>query len=445
MNDVKAETRRRAPRSKTSSNEIVYLNFSSGNGAVVLDVSADGLGFQAADAFEPNESLSFRLSVPAFPDIELSGQIVWLDATRKRGGLRLNVPAAVRPLLQSWQAKYLDSASETEEQPSPQAAPPVDRTNGSGGHNHAEPRRGAPPFHPRTFASSAGSHGPMFVSEWEAPPEESHIGRNLLVLGVIIALCLVVAGGSYYIAGKRQMGGLLIHLGRAISGQSSQPAPQNSVSQNSNGAVQNPPPSAIQRDPAAPGPLSPNSPVPSPSANAAALNAPELAQQAPAASPVPPQSGNSSTSGASGVSASPVPSAQPPTANGIRTEAPSSITQDSHSTDALGSSPPSGAPHHTSAAPSNKPSPGEIQLEQARAYLRDSNPADSAIAASLLWSAVEAGNTQAELDLGELYMRGQGAVSKNCAQAEALLTAAQSADIPGATARLQEMQTYGCR
>jgi TPR repeat protein len=88
---------------------------------------------------------------------------------------------------------------------------------------------------------------------------------------------------------------------------------------------------------------------------------------------------------------------------------------------------------------------GQSEVAQASKLLQSSNPEDSAVAADLLWSAVSKGNTKAEMMLADIYLEGHGTVRKNCRQAEALLTAAQSANVPGAEAKIEELQTYGCR
>ena len=84
-------------------------------------------------------------------------------------------------------------------------------------------------------------------------------------------------------------------------------------------------------------------------------------------------------------------------------------------------------------------------MREALTYLQSPNPQDAAVAEDLLWSAIGAGSTQADLVLGDLYMRGQGAVHRNCRQAEVLLHAALVADVPGANEKVDELQTYGCR
>ncbi|MGH9639656.1 MAG: PilZ domain-containing protein, partial [Bryobacteraceae bacterium] len=356
MNGVRTETRRKSPRAKIASNEIVYLNFQSGNGAIVLDVSAEGLGFQAADPLEPNESLSFRLSVPASPDVDLSGQIVWLDATRRRGGLRLVVPTSVLPVLREWQRKYLESFSEVDELPSsgsaPVAAPiPESQPAASAAPPQSEPARpSAPP--PVAFNQQRGpmlgGRGPVFVSEWEAPPEQSHAGRNVLVVCVIVALALVFAG-SYYLGGRRQIGELFVRLGQAISGENAQqPAP----SQTSNAAAHNPAPPMTGT--AASAPLSRNAAVPSPTGNAAGLAAPELSNE-PGAMPSNQRAGGTSPQSAALSSPPPVASnavAAAPPANAPRSNALSTSSQatGSHASPAGSSAPGASAASPDAAA-----------------------------------------------------------------------------------------------
>lgn len=441
MNGVRTETQRKGPRVKIAPNEIVYLNFLSGNGAVVLDVSPAGLGFQAADPLEPNESLSFRLSAPASPDIDLSGQIVWLDATRRRGGLRLAVPASVLPMYREWERKYLEPAAELDEPPASAPAPvaaPVPKSQPAASATPPQdeaPRPSAPP--PPAFNQRGpmlGGRGPVFVSEWEPPPEQTHGSRNVLVLGVIVALALVF-GGSYYFGGRQQIGDLFIRLGQAIGGENAQPAP----SRTTNAAARNLVPPTTKDTAAAPGPLSRNAAVPGPTGNAAELAAPGLSSQ-PGANPTisskQPSGGVNSPSSPP----SPAPATTPQNAGPISAPPNASSTrspsQGSHALPAGTSVPPAAA------APANA---AASEVAQARKYLQDSNPADSAIATNLLWSAIQDGSTQAELILGDIYLHGQDGVAKNCAQAEALLNAAQAANVPGSAEKLQELATYGCR
>ena len=88
---------------------------------------------------------------------------------------------------------------------------------------------------------------------------------------------------------------------------------------------------------------------------------------------------------------------------------------------------------------------GEIELAQARRYLQVAGTEDSAVAAQLLWVAIGKGNSQAEVELADLYLRGQGAVKKNCERARILLMAAHSNHSVEAGEWLAYLRDHGCR
>lgn len=321
MNGIKAESRRKTARAKVGSNEIAYLNFQSGNGAIVVDVSPEGLGFQAADPLQPNESLSFRLCTRDLPNIDLAGQVAWLDETRKRGGLHLSVPANSRLALQEWQRKYFDALTEREPEPPAKTSPPAASSveappKSSEPPNSAEPdaRPGSPVanFEPRPPAASSVprpvapnlmGRGPIFVSEWEYPPEESHAGRNVLVVCVILALGVVLAG-SYFLGGRHQFGALLIHLGQSLTGSSQ--APLRALAAKNANAL----PPAQPKLPSQSSSLT--------SSNSAAQTSPEATPPAAAApsAPAQPSSGaneNRASSLAPSATPASIPTANPPT------------------------------------------------------------------------------------------------------------------------------------
>jgi PilZ domain len=444
MDGATAEPRRKSPRSRIVSSELAYLNFRSGNGAIVLDVSSSGLGFQAADPLEPNESLSFRFAVANRPDLDLFGRVVWLDDTRRRGGLLLDVPVAARTVFRQWQRKYLGSLPEIEEPSSPTLAvpPAASPADEPAPLSPQQTLDSAPLAADRPFEPMLGSRGSIFVSKWDLPEEDRHTARNVLIASVILALGLVVAG-TYYFGGRRQIGGLLIRLGQSVAGANPQtpaqaPPAQRASSQNAEAAPAAPVATPNASRASVPAPLAPNAVIHEPAANAPRLAAPELAQQLPA--PHAPQPANAHASSAR---------APAPSAMSARVAAASNPRPAASPAGAQPSHPPANA--HAAPASSSAPSAssppadhGQAYVAQARKYLRSSDPADSALAANLLWSAIQAGNAQAELMLADLYLRGQG-VPKNCRQAEALLNAAQAANVPGSSEKLQELQTYGCR
>jgi len=219
--EIKAETRRRPPRAKIGSGEIIYLTFPNRNGGIVLDVSAEGLGFQAVEPLHVYESLSFRLSVPGFPDINLSGQIAWLDDARKRGGLRVIVPPAARQEFHLWQRQYLESQPGIEpfastELPVSQYGPPNCEEDFLANGTETVSRMGQVPRPPEHKAAAAPPGG--YAPPSQPAPQELRSSRNILVVCLILTLCTVLLGGSYVLAGRREIGDLITRLGQSISG-----------------------------------------------------------------------------------------------------------------------------------------------------------------------------------------------------------------------------------
>lgn len=161
------------------------MNFQSGNGGIVLDVSSNGLGFQAVEPLQTSESLPFRLFVPGFSQVILSGRIAWLDETRRRGGLRVIVPAPQQRAFEHWQRQYL--------------GPP--------------PGPDQPAENPRPAA---------LASEPRPESKPSRISRNVLAACLLVALCAALADASQLLLAARRAGYLLSHLGRKFSGATQQ-------------------------------------------------------------------------------------------------------------------------------------------------------------------------------------------------------------------------------
>jgi len=88
---------------------------------------------------------------------------------------------------------------------------------------------------------------------------------------------------------------------------------------------------------------------------------------------------------------------------------------------------------------------GDAEFAMAERYLREkSGPGSSAAAANSLWAAVKKGNISAEIALADLYARGDG-VTKNCDQARVLLRAAAEKGSSIASQQLARVVRSGCR
>jgi TonB family protein len=194
MHGSRKERRRSASRINVRSNQIAYLNFQSGNGGIVLDVSTNGFGFQAVEPLKANEVLPFRLSVPGFPHINLSGRIAWVDESRRRGGLRVTVPEAERRAFRLWQ-QYLEPQLEAME-------------------------------------SAASTPARDVVYEGQLEAKQLRISRNVLVACLLVFLSVALAGGSQFLSTAHRIGDLLSHPDRKSSGAShpGAPAPRDTAS-----------------------------------------------------------------------------------------------------------------------------------------------------------------------------------------------------------------------
>jgi PilZ domain len=456
MGGVAPRERRRSPRAKISPQEIVYMNFQSGNGGIVLDVSSAGLGFQAATPVEGTEALGFRLSPPAIQHIEIFGQVVWLDNTRKRGGLRLShLPVEVQKEIQRWRHQYQPPASDVE--PPARAKANIDSIL-PGAVSEAAPAvrdRGIPSFSvpertPKvptriqeslgasrsSFASAAGSGPPpnstisspssplaalpelLYSSEWNysalSSPERSRGSRRALTASVIVGLCLV-AVGSLYFGNRGRAGELVIRLGESISGEHLKASAQTPAAAGESAREEAPTKTAL-----------PATPSEAPDSSASAVQNSEAGGGQPQTSTTEQPTSNETHTSAG--------------ASGTDTGAPASEKRRTPvQTDAKN------VPESTerSAVTSGRGDNGKSELAQARGYLQGTGGENRA--AQLLWVAVGKGNSDAEVELANLYLRGEGGVRKNCEQARILLMAAQNNHNPQATEWLTRLRDYGCR
>jgi PilZ domain len=470
VNGAAPEERRRSPRVKIAPNEIVYMYFQSGNGGVVLDVSSAGLSFQTADAVKGAESLSFRLSPPTIQQIEISGQVVWLDETRKRGGLRLShLPVEVRSEIQLWRRQYLSFAPNVERPAEAKANPVLQNASSAKSRATSETapaaRDGSDPSLPavqrapkspaqvqenplaaRTpFASALGpgldanapksnpwdppaaSPARMYSSEWKyaalsSPEEWRGRGHAVTVSLTVVLFLVIVAVGFFYFGNRRWAGELLIRLGESISGEQSRTS------------VQTPAEAAVSAGAEAPTTTTvlPTTPSGVPDSSGSAAQSPEASgEQPPASAAEQSDSGVDephTLAGASGTDAD--------------TTAPGSKARPSPAQAEAKNIPESTRPSGETPVGGDN---GEMELARAHRYLQGTGGQDSAVATQLLWVAVGKGNSQAELELADLYLRGEGAVSKNCEQARILLMAAQNNNNPEAGERLAHLGDYGCR
>jgi hypothetical protein len=439
------EERRRSPRTRMI--RLVYLNMQPENGGRLLDVSSTGLGFQASDPIAIEAPTRFRLSAGWIDDIEFTGDLVWLDDSRKRAGLRFGqLPEVVRKQIQVWVGRserpsppvqessavsqsLVDNstplASPTRNQPGPGSAGPaaapvsgppglaLDPTPPAGAPNRPYP---SPPL------SQWGSLG---VQAPEGSEHASRRGQRLGTVALVVAVLLLVAGvGVFAFLNKREVGESLIRLGEGLSGEHApqpakaeasatlssigQPAPESASSASAPGAIR--PPGNVHRDSAGP---------------------------APASSSVLGSTSRADRTQPSAEARQPEPK---PHAEGVRR------SETSHSPALPETKNSLMKPASPGSEAAQGKGDGRKELALARQYLRGAGVRqDRAVAAHLLWVAVGLGNTQAELELADLYLQGEGAPGRNCEQARILLTVATHSGNVVAGQKLAELRDHGCR
>jgi TonB family protein len=68
---------------------IVYLDIGAGNGGIVLNLSDEGLGFQAVGPLGKQKELRLRIKLPSTPSrVEVASEIVWVSDSNRQAGVR---------------------------------------------------------------------------------------------------------------------------------------------------------------------------------------------------------------------------------------------------------------------------------------------------------------------------------------------------------------------
>jgi PilZ domain len=468
----------RNPRTRMA--EVVYLNMQSGNGGIVVDVSRTGLGFQAACPIQPDEPMSFRFSSESIHDIEVTGDLVWTDQDRKRGGLRFGMlPVEVRQQIQRWLDEAesgVGSKSDRNQYAGPKAEPPPSlhepvlprrspedtssstswkrepvpqRLGGSSIHTSPqvsiqEPptasRRNAP-SEPRRREDVQPDFSPAFprrqriLSEWNDVPRSRSTAATVALTAIFAILATVAVLSILY---KKEAGETFIRFGEIILGQ------RHGRTVDATGGAPNPttdsghpsvPLSTAPKsseDPTSAGDAS-RSPATSPSDSASGPVASQTIQAAPS-----PKAPNSQSPGTNS-------SAESRPTQGVATDSEAvAQTSKARPSAGLAATAPAKSSNNT-AQTSEGQGDGKAELALARDYLSRGSPRSRDVAMQLLWVAVGDGNTEAEVELADLYLGGEGGASRNCTQARILLRAAANGGNAVAGQRLEELSNYGCR
>lgn len=386
------QTERRCVERKRPSG-ISYFEFEAGSGGIVLDASEEGLRFQAASAVHQRGSSRIWISPRPEERIELTGDVVWTDASRKTGGLRfIETGADSSKKIRNWLGRQDESevSPSSEGLPLPAWSPQslVDLRNED--RHDANVRRPMPESRARTQVEerpmqlrSIPGLPSLFTSSLPWQPQDSPLSDGRVGHGIATGFLIVVvavAGVVFFQRFRPKVGESLILLGERING----PA----KSQPLNTSAQ---PSSAQAK----------------------------AQTGPADEAMP---------------------------DAVQTEAQPAIAQNEAQGDSalpVDASKQVNTQTSETAIPRKEATTEETADRPANLGARNSKEGRGA-EATRLWSAVAAGDSSAEIDLARLYLRGEG-VPRNCVQAKVLLRAAAKAGSGKASQQLKKLRGSGCR
>ena len=372
---------------------ISYFEFEAGSGGIVLDASEKGLGFQAAD--EVHQLGPSRIWISPRPEerIELTGDVVWTDRSRKTGGLRfIESGGDSSKKIRNW----LGQKDEPEASPFSDGLPvPAWATQNPGDVRHEDRRDGSIPrstavprarteVEQRTVeVHSIPGLPSLFTSSMPWQPQDSQTSDGRIAYRIatgFLIIVLAVAGVVLFDMFRPKVGESLIHLGERINGSAkSQPVKTSTRPGSAQATAQTGPTNETK---------------------------PDAAQTE--AKPVEAQKGTQ------GDSALPVDASKQ-----VNTQTSDAVIPRTAAT--------------TKEVPNRPADRGATNSRQ-----------DRSTEATRLWSAVAAGDSSAEIDLARLYLKGDG-VPRNCAQARVLLRAAAKSGSAEARQELKKLRTRSCR
>jgi len=360
--------------------ELSYIQFEPEGGGIVVNASEQGLAFHAAAALRQTGPIQLCVSPNPMQQIKLTAEIVWIDETKKSGGVRFTeLTAEARNQVLQWLSQTSEPLGQTKkftapshtlvEETGPGARPenqtrellsPIPHNAMPVGFDSATPLvRRVPSIH------ATGSLLAPFSREVQVSVLHPRLLHGLTTMLLILVFLFLPV---YFIRNLRQeIGDTLVRIGEKIKGNhdpqldasSSKPAQISSPSSVTPSFVANPTPGTSAKQ---------------------ALDQSDQAASAQTAQWA-------------------VSSAAPPLVD-------------------------------------RQNSPKSIALARAR-------KGRSALARQL-WSALDAGDSSAEVPLAQLYLTGDG-VPRNCDQARILLSAASKKGNIEALRQLQQLKKNTCR
>jgi len=359
-----------------------YIQFEPVGGGLVLNASEQGLAFQAAASARHPGPIRLCISPNPMQRIELIAEIVWMNETKKFGGLRFTeLTTDARNQIRQWLTQTSESETPDRKFAVPSRAlrdkidPCPEARNGT-----REPLPPTPALHnvmparadsttvavPRyrsvqTTGLLPGSFSQEKKISGSRPQLQRRLATGFLVLVFVFMPILFLQNF------RREIGGSLIRIGEKLKGNDA-----SQTNATSSEPVRFPTPS-LESPPSVPNPV-PETPI----------------------------------------------------------------------NEAL-EEPGSAASIQTIQGTENSMDPRPVDRQNPRQHFADMNSRKSrSVLVRQLWSAVEAGDSAAEVALAQLYLTGDG-VPKNCEQARVLLRAASKSGNVEALEQLRKLNRSACR
>jgi hypothetical protein len=121
--ETPSSERRRTPRAKPAG--LSYVKLEPDNGGRLLDVCESGIGFQVVAPIEETKRIQLWFVLDSANHIEVSGELAWIDDTKRSGGLKFTRPSKqARQQLRAW-LSHQRTESANEQQPEPARRAPA--------------------------------------------------------------------------------------------------------------------------------------------------------------------------------------------------------------------------------------------------------------------------------------------------------------------------------
>ena len=121
--ETSSSERRRTPRAKPAG--LSYVKLEPDNGGRLLDVCESGIGFQVVAPIEETKRIQLWFVLDSANHIEVSGELAWIDDTKRSGGLKFTRPSKqARQQLRAW-LSHQRTESANDHQPEPTRPAPA--------------------------------------------------------------------------------------------------------------------------------------------------------------------------------------------------------------------------------------------------------------------------------------------------------------------------------